>query len=124
MLQKNQVKRKNKVFVLLTQITLVLSACAPIAPAAPQEIVETVTIGNWLIWQSNDSSCETAAFSPQGLSYCECGKVLSSASTEITGHLARLSELSELYTSFGAETPVGSLIFKGTGETVPTDAEK
>ncbi|MDQ3006461.1 MAG: hypothetical protein M3R47_13900, partial [Chloroflexota bacterium] len=44
--------------------------------------------------------------------------------TQATGHMARLTEYSELYTSFGAETPAGSLIFKGTGELMPTDAEK
>ena len=124
MLQKNHAKRKNKVFVFLAQMALVLSACAPIAPAEPQEIPETVTTGNWLIWQSNDSPCETAAFSPQSLSYGECGKALTAVTTESTGHIARLTEYSELYTSFGAETPAGNLIFKGTGELMPTDAEK
>ncbi|HVF25212.1 MAG TPA: hypothetical protein VNA23_04940, partial [Anaerolineales bacterium] len=114
----------NRVFVLLAQIALVLSACAPVSTAVPQDVAETVTTGNWLIWQSNDSPCETAAFSPQGLSRGECGKSLTAVSEQTTGHAARLSELSELYVSFGAETPVGSLIFKGTGELMPTDAEK
>src|SRR6188508_3323505 len=115
MLHKNQARRKNKVFVLLAQIALILSACAPIATAAPQEVAETVTTGNWLIWQSNDSPCETAAFSPQNLSYGECGKALTAVPTQTTSHAARLSEFSGLYTSFTAETPVGSLILKGTG---------
>jgi len=124
MLHKNQAKRKNRVFVFLTQITLLLSACAPIVTASPQEVVKTAIPGNWLIWQSNDSPCETAAFSSESLSYGECGKALTAAPTQTTGHAARLSELSELYTSFGAETPAGSLIFKGTGDLVPTDSEK
>jgi len=124
MLQKNQAKRKNKVFVFLAQIALMLSACAPISTAATQQAVETVTTGNWLIWQSNDTPCETAAFSPQSLSHGECGKSLTTVSQQTTGHGARLSKLSELYTSFGAETPAGSLIFKGTGELMPTEAEK
>jgi hypothetical protein len=121
---KNQPKRKNRVFVFLTQIALLLSACAPITTAAPQEVAETVTTGNWLIWQSKDSPCETAAFSPQSLSHGECGKALTAVSQQTTGHAARPLELSELYTSFSAETPAGSLIFKGTGELIPTDAEK
>jgi hypothetical protein len=124
MLQKNHAKRKNKFFVLLVQIVLLLSACAPVDTAAPQDVAETVATGNWLIWQSNNSPCETAAFSPQGLSHGECGKSLTAVSEQTTGHAARLSELSELYVSFGAETPAGSLIFKGTGELVPTGAEK
>src|SRR5688572_8613205 len=124
MLQKNQAKRKNKVFVFLAQIALMLSACAPISTAATQQAVETVTTGNWLIWQSNDTPCETAAFSPQSLSHGECGKSLTTVSQQTTGHGARLSKLSELYVSFGAETPAGSLIFKGTGELMPTEAEK
>src|SRR6185503_19343971 len=124
MLHKNQAKKRNKVFVFLAQIALILSACAPIATAAPQEVAETVTTGNWLIWQSNDSPCETAAFSRESLSYGECGKALTAVPTQTTGHARRLSEYSELYISFGAETPVGSLIFKGTGEQIPTDAEK
>ena len=124
MLHKNQAKRKNKVFIFLAQIALLVSACVPPAPAAPQEVVETITTGNWLIWQSNDSPCETAAFSPESLSYGECGKALISVPTQTTSHAERLSEYSELYTSFGAETPAGSLIFKGTGELIPTDAEK
>ena len=124
MLHKNQAKRKNKIFVLLSQIALVLSACAPNAPAVPQDVAETVTTGNWLIWQSNDSPCETAAFSPQSLSYGECGKVLTAVSQQTTSHAARLSEFSGLYTSFTAETPVGSLILKGTGQIIPTQAEE
>lgn len=124
MLQKNQAKRKNRVFILLAQIALVLSACAPIVPAAPQEAAETVTAGHWLIWQSSDAPCETAAFSLEGLSYGECGKSLSAVSEQTTGHVARLSEYSELYTSFSAETPAGSLILKGTGALMPTEAEK
>ena len=124
MLQKNHAKRKNKVFVFLAQIALLLSACAPISTVVTQEVVETVTTGNWLIWQSNDSPCETAAFSQESLSHGECGKVLTAVSQQTTGHATHLSKLSELYTSFGAETPAGSLIFKGTGEFVPTDAEK
>ena len=124
MLQKNHAKRKNKVFVFLAQIALVLSACAPISTAETQEIAETVTTGNWLIWQSNDTPCETAAFSQESLSHGECGKALTAVSQQTTGHATRLSELSELYTSFGAETSAGSLIFKGTGELMPTEAEK
>ena len=124
MLQKNQAKRKNKGFVFLVQIALMLSACAPISTAATQEAVETVTTGNWLIWQSNDIPCETAIFSQQSLSYGECGKALTAVSQQTTGHAMRLSKLSELYTSFGVETPAGSLIFNGTGELMPTEAEK
>src|SRR5918993_4966162 len=124
MLQKNHAKRKNKVFVFLAQIALVLSACAPIAPVATQEIVETVTTGNWLIWQSNDAPCETAAFSQESLSHGECGQALTAVSQQTTGHAIHLSKLSELYTSFGAETPAGSLIFKGTGDLMPTESEK
>ena len=124
MLQKNHAKRKNKVFVLLSNITLLLSACAPISTAATQDVVETATTGNWLIWQSNNTPCETAAFSQESFSYGECGKALTAVPQQTTGHAARLSKLSELYTSFGAETPAGSLIFKGTGALTPTDAEK
>ncbi|MEO7838898.1 MAG: hypothetical protein ABIU06_06080, partial [Anaerolineales bacterium] len=124
MLQKNQVKRRNRGFVFLAQIVLVLSACAPIITTAPQEVAETATTGNWLIWQSNASPCETAVFSPQNLSYGECGKTLTSVPMPTTAHSARLSEYSKLYSSFGSESPAGSLIFKGTGELIPTDAEK
>ena len=126
MLLKKHAKRKNKVFVFLAQMALLLllSACAPVSAAATQGVAETVTTGNWLIWQSNDAPCETAAFSQESFSYGECGEAFTAVSQQTTGHAGRLSKLSELYTSFGAETPAGSLIFKGTGALTPTDAEK
>src|SRR5687767_14721116 len=124
MLHKNQAKRKNKTFVFLAQIALVLSACAPIAAQATQEVTNTAATGALLIWQSNNSPCETAAFSPQSLSYGECGKALTAILPQTAGYELRLSQFSGLYTSFTAETPAGSLIFKGSGELIPTDAEK
>ena len=127
MLHKNQVKRKNRVFVFLTPLALLLSACAPIATGVPQDVTNAATTGALLIWQSKDSPCETAAFSPQSFSYGECGKALTAVpavSPQTEGFELRLSEFSGLYTSFTAETPAGSLIFKGTGGLVPTDAEK
>jgi hypothetical protein len=124
MLHKNQAKRKNRVFVFLTQVALLLSACAPIAAHATQEVANTAATGALLIWQSNDSPCETAAFLPQSLSYGECGKTLIAISPQTAGYELRLSEFSGLYTSFTAETSAGSLIFKGSGEFIPTEAEK
>src|SRR5688500_13051377 len=60
----------------------------------------------------------------EGLSFGECGGSLTNVASEVTNHSARLLELSGLYASFAAETPFGNLIFKGTGELVPTDSEK
>src|SRR5687767_12018006 len=112
MLHKNQAKRKNKVFVFLTQVAWLLSACAPIVAQAPREATNTAATGALLIWQSKDSPCETAAFSRESFSYGECGKALIAVSPQTAGYELRLSEFSDLYISFTAETSAGSLISK------------
>ena len=122
-----------RIFTFLIISTLLFSACAPrLIPlpteSAPQptppEATQTAITSGLLIWDRYSPSCETAVFSPAGLSYGECGKVLSVADSESTVHEPRFSELTSLFASFTAETPVGSLIFRGTGNTVPTNAEK
>lgn len=123
----------NKVFTFPIMIALLLSACVPpliplptedVSHQASQKVTQTAITSGLLIWERNGSPCETAVFSPTGLSYGECGKVLNVASPQNTGHEPRFLELSNLFTSFAAETPAGSLIFRGAGNLVPTDAEK
>lgn len=122
-----------RVFTFLSVIALLLSACVPFLTLSPtenastqtsQEVPNTPTPSGLLIWEGKDSPCQTAVFSSGGLSYGECGKVLTVAQPQTTGHEPRFSELTNLYASFAAETQAGSLIFKGNGSLVPTEAEK
>ncbi len=122
-----------RAYGFLVTTALLLSACGSPAIQSPTEslstpispeVLETETTSVLLIWESADSLCETAAMTPESLSYGKCAGPLTNVPTQVTNHSARLSELSGLYTSFSAETPVGDLIFKGTGNLVPTDAEK
>jgi hypothetical protein len=116
---------KVKAYSFLVTIALLLSACGSFAPESSNEYLSMPTSQDaLLIWESADSPCETAAITLESLSYGTCGGVLTSVSTQVTNHSARLSQLSGLYTSFSAETPAGDLIFKGAGNLVPTDAEK
>jgi len=114
-----------KNFALSAIIALLLSACAFPVTESPAAQVASATkpTGALLIWQSNGSPCETAAFSLASLSYGECGSALDIALAQTMGHEPRLSELSSRYASFAAETPAGSLIFKGSGNLIPSDAE-
>lgn len=120
-----------RIFTFVGIIFLLISACAPVLQSpqgnaltqTPQAPANTKPTGALLIWQSNDAPCQTAAFSIESLSYGECGKALTAVSTQATGHEPRLSELSSRYASFAAETHAGSLIFKGSGELIPADAE-
>ena len=114
-------------------ILLVLSACSPspiessteiLATAISQESPETIAPSGLLIWESNDLPCQTTVFSSGNLSYGECGKSLTVATPQTTAHAPRFAEISDLFTSFTARTPAGSLIFKGSGNSVPTTAEK
>lgn len=122
-----------KVFVFLAMMSLLLSACGASVTESPLTISATQTpsaasntkpTGALLIWQSNDSPCQMAAFSLPSLSYGKCGGVLTNIPAQTTNHEPRLSELTGLYASFTTETPAGSLIFKGAGNLVPSDAEK
>ena len=123
-----------KAFAFLVTIALLLlSACGTFATESPTEdistetspeVSETETTGALLVWESADAPCETAAMTLEGLSYGECGGPLTNVASAVTNHSARLSELSGLYASFSSETPAGDLIFKGTGNLIPTDAEK
>ena len=117
---------KTKVYGFLVTIALLLSACEAYATESSTDTLspKIETIGALLIWESIDSPCETAAITLESLSYGMCGDPLTSVSMQVTNHSPRLSELSDLYASFSAETPAGNLIFKGTGNLVPTDAEK
>ena len=120
-----------RTFTSLIIIALLFSACVPgliplpteSLPRPTPEATQTAITSGLLIWEQYGSSCETAAFSPAGLSYGECGKVLNVA-PENSGRELRFSELTSLFTSFTAETSAGSLIFRGNGSLVPTDAEK
>jgi len=121
-----------KLFVHLTIIAFLLSACAPrLIPlptqSAPQPTppvaTQTVITTGLLLWDRFKPSCETAAFSPAGFSYGACGKVLTIAPEDI-GREIRFAELTSRFASFTAETQAGSLIFRGSGNTVPTEAEK
>jgi hypothetical protein len=124
---------KSKLYDFLVIISLLLSACGSVAPGLPTEslstpispaVSETETTGALLIWESADSPCETVAIAGDGLSYGKCGDELIAVPEQITNHSPRFSELSELYTSFTAETPAGNLIFKGSGGLIPTESEK
>jgi hypothetical protein len=117
---------KTKVYGFLVTIALLLSACEAYATESSTDTLspKIETIGALLIWESIDSACETAAITLESLSYGKCGDPLTSVSMQVTNHSPRLSELSDLYASFSAETPAGNLIFKGTGDLVPTEAEK
>src|SRR5688572_11601604 len=124
---------KSKLYAFLVIISLLLSACGSVAPGLPTEslstpispaVSETETTGALLIWESADSPCETVAITGDGLSYGKCGDELIAVPEQITNHSPRFSELSELYTSFTAETPAGNLIFKGSGSLIPTESEK
>ena len=120
-----------RTFTFLIIIALLFSACVPgliplpteNVPRPTPEATQTPITSGLLIWEQYGSSCETAAFSPAGLSYGECGKVLDVA-PENSGRELRFSELTSLFTSFTAETPAGSLIFRGNGSLIPTEAEK
>lgn len=124
---------KTKVYAFWIVLTLLLSACGsgvPIllpedlsTPISP-ESAATETNDALLIWESIDSPCETAAITSGGLSYGTCGDALTAVSKEITDHSLRFSDLSNLYASFTAQTPAGNLIFKGSGNLIPTDSEK
>ena len=122
----------HKVFALVGILILFVSACAPMLQPFPEDqftqtppvTASTKPTGALLIWQSNDSPCRTAAFSVESLSYGECGKVLTAYSPQAAGYKQRLSELSASYASFTAETSVGSLILKGSGDSIPTGVEK
>ncbi len=122
-----------KVFPFLAMMSLLLSACGASVTESPLAISSTPTspaasntkpTGALLIWESNDSPCQMAAFSSASLSHGECGGVLTNSPTSATGHEPRLSKISGIYASFTAETIAGSLIFKGAGNLVPSDAEK
>jgi hypothetical protein len=122
-----------KIYAFLIMVALLLSACGLVVPESSTESIstllspegsETEPAGALLIWESADAPCETVAITQEGLSYGKCADALIAVPEEITNHSARFLELSNLYTSFTAETPSGNLIFKGSGTLVPTDAEK
>ena len=115
-----------KVYGFLVTIALLLSACEAYATESSTATLSpnVETIGALLIWESIDSPCETAAITLESLSYGKCDEPLTSVSMQVTNHSPRLSELSDFFASFSAETRAGNLIFKGTGDLVPTEAEK
>jgi hypothetical protein len=124
---------KIKAYAFLVAIALLVAACGFPATESPTENISTPdsqgaaiteTTGALLIWESADPPCHTAEISLESLSYGKCREPLTAVPAQITNHSARLSELSSLYASFSAETPAGNLVFKGTGDLVPTDAEK
>ena len=122
----------NRIFALIGLLALFVSACAPMLESSqedsstqtPPVTTSTKPTGALLIWQSNDSPCKTAAFSRESLSYGECGEALTASTPETADYESRLRELSASFASFTAETSAGSLILKGSGESVPTGVEK
>jgi len=123
---------QTRVFRCLIIIAFLLSACAPrLIPlptqSAPQPTLpaatQTAITTGLLLWDRYEPSCETAAFSPAGFSYGACGKVLTIAPDD-NNRQQRFLELTTRFTSFTADTPAGSLIFRGSGNTVPTAVEK
>src|SRR5688572_1619216 len=94
---------KIKAYGFLVTVSLLLSACGAFAtqssaesvstPISP-EVSETETTGALLIWESADPPCETVAMTLESLSYGECAGSLTSVSTQVTNHSARLLELS------------------------------
>lgn len=121
-----------RIFALVSILTLFVSACAPLLQSSQEDLstqtppvtTSTKPTGALLIWSSNDSPCRTAAFTSESFSYGECGKVLTVTTPEAGDYASRLLELSDSYASFTAETSAGSLILKGSGESIPTGVEK
>lgn len=124
---------KTSLYAILIMTALLVSACgAPIAPAngeipasppAPnpsQDSADQVLV----IWESGGADCTTAVMTLQGFSYGRCGDSLTQVTPDLTSHTSRLGELSNRFGSFTAETAAGSLIFKGLGAAVPTEAEQ
>lgn len=122
---------KFRVLVFLI-IALLFSACAPRLIPLPTESVSSqperdvtpTAINALLIWERYTPTCETAAFSSGKVSHGECGKPLTVTQLPSTEFGSRFADISNSYASFAAETSAGSLIFKGAGNLVPTDAEK
>ncbi|HJR79064.1 MAG TPA: hypothetical protein VJ821_03260 [Anaerolineales bacterium] len=124
---------KTRVYAFWIVVTLLLSACGSSVPTLLPEGLSTPiatespateTSEALLIWESTGSPCETVAIGPGSLSYGTCGDTLATVSEQITDHASRFSELSNLFASFTAQTPAGNLIFKGSGNLVPSDSEK
>src|SRR5215207_2898491 len=123
---------KIRIFALGSILALFVSACAPLLQSfeedfstqTPPVTISTKPTGALLIWQSNDSPCRTAAFTVESFSYGDCGKVLTVTTPESGDYASRLQELSDSYASFTAETSAGSLILKGSGESIPSGVEK
>jgi hypothetical protein len=122
-----------RIFTFLMIAVSLLSACLPYSLETPveslpsavsREAAPTSTPGALLIWESNDASCQTAVFVSQSLSYGDCGKPLTIAPAQTTGHESRLAEIADSYASFASQTQAGSLILRGRGESVPTASEK
>jgi len=121
-----------KVFMYLTVMAFLLSACTPrliplpteSAPNPPEQEVPPTAVHALLLWESYSSTCETAAFSSGNISYGECGKALTVTPLQSVENGSRFSAIAESYASFATETTAGSLIFKGAGYLIPTDAEK
>jgi hypothetical protein len=118
-----------KSFVFLLILSLMVSACGslPLGPVTENDIPPTPapkTNYALLIWESPDLPCQTLAVTPVGLSYGPCNESLIKVPEQLTNHSARFLELADIFSSFAAETPAGSLIFKGSGNLIPSDAEK
>lgn len=124
---------KVRIYSLVALTALLLSACGTIVVGSstenastpgPQAAGQTQTTGAVLIWESIGPPCETVAVTPRTLSYGNCGELLTAVPPQITDHSTRFSELSGVYAPFSDRTRAGSLVFKGNGDLVPTDAEK
>lgn len=123
--------KKLIVFASVIVVTLLLSACGISPIVSPAQILSTPTnrqtnaaTDALLVWQGNDMPCNRALFFYGSVSVGECAGALVVTPMQVTGHGQRLDELISTYTSFSAETSAGNLMFYGTGNLVPTDAEK
>lgn len=121
-----------RVITFLIMVALLIAACAPMLIPLPTESVSNqpeqevspTPVRALLLWERYTPTCETAAFSSGNISHGACGKVLTVTSLQSTVYGSRFSEIADSYASFAAETSAGSLIFKGVGSLVPTEAEK
>ena len=123
--------KKLIVFASMIVVALLLSACGIPPLGSPAQILSTPTnrqtnaaTDALLVWQGNDMPCNRALFFYDSVSVGECAGALVVTPLKVTDHGQRLVELINTYTSFSAETLAGHITLKGTGNLIPTDAEK
>jgi hypothetical protein len=95
-------------------------ATSIVLASAPQPEAEEAAI----VWQEQDEGCSTAVIGLDGLAYGPCDGDLVSAVYASVDRLAELEYFLQTFASFEAETPAGTVIFRGQGEVQPSEAEQ